>query len=360
MTKNSNYFLERDKKNIEKTREICSTLPYFAEDYFLSIQMRTTPLTRMNYACDIRIFFDFISERKFKKPVQDITLNDMDFITSRDLERFLDHLSYYKRGDKYYKCNEQAKERKLCSIRAFLKYLFKEDMISSNIAEKVDSVKLHEKPILYLDNNEVTDLLDATQSGYGLSGHQKSWHSKTKMRDYAIISLFLGTGIRISELVGINKSDIDFVSNAVKITRKGGNHSVVYFPEEVSLAITDYLDWISDYCEKNKDFAKKIVDKDALFISMQGTRITVRAVELLVKKYSQIISPLKKITPHKLRSTFGTGLYRDTHDIYIVADILGHKDINTTKKHYAATSDDMRREVARKFRLRKNDEKTDF
>jgi site-specific recombinase XerD len=121
------------------------------------------------------------------------------------------------------------------------------------------------------------------------------------------------------------------------------------------VALEEYLDWIDDYSKKNADFAKKTADVEAFFLSLQGSRISVRAVENLVKKYAQIISPLKKITPHKLRSTFGTGLYRDTRDIYIVADILGHKDINTTKKHYAATSDDIRRDVAKTLKLRKDD-----
>lgn len=360
--KKNDYFEERDSKNVEKIREICDTLPDFFEDYMLSMQMRTTPLTRLNYATDVRIFFEYLCEKKFKKPLESISLSDMDAITSRDLERFLDYLSYYKRSGRVFKCKEHAKERKLCSVRSFLKYLFKNDMISSNIAEKVDSVKLHDKPILFLENDEVADLLDTTQSGQGLTRRQKSYHDKTKMRDIAIITLFLGTGIRISELVGINKNDIDFSINGIQITRKGGNKTVVYYPEEVYQALNDYLDWIDAYCEENPSFATKIAGNDALFLSLQGTRITVRAVENIVKKYAKIISPLKKITPHKLRSTFGTGLYRETKDIYIVADILGHKDINTTKKHYAATSDDMRRQVAKGITLRKNsdnDEKSE-
>ena len=87
---------------------------------------------------------------------------------------------------------------------------------------------------------------------------------------------------------------------------------------------------------------------------MQYRRITVRAVENLVKKYAKIVSPLKKITPHKLRSTYGTSLYRETGDIYIVADVLGHKDVNTTRKHYAAITEDHRKSVANAIHLRSN------
>ncbi len=354
--RNSDYFTQRDESSLNRLEHVIADLPDFAEDYFLSIQMRTSSLTRLNYAGDLRIFFEFLSDRKFKKPVKDISIADMDYITSKDIERFLAHLSSYRRNGKTYRCNENAKERKLCSVRAFLKYLFKEDLVNANIADKVDSIKLHEKPILFLDNDEVNELLDLTETGVGLSGHQKTWHDRTKKRDFAMISLFLGTGMRISELVGIDKTDLDFSNNAVRITRKGGNKSIVYFPQEVADSLIEYLTWIEEYATENNEFSQKIQGENALFLSMQGKRITVRAVQNLVKKYAGIVTPLKKITPHKLRSTFGTGLYRDTRDIYIVADILGHKDINTTKKHYAATSDDMRRDVAKTLKLRKNDD----
>ena len=88
---------------------------------------------------------------------------------------------------------------------------------------------------------------------------------------------------------------------------------------------------------------------------MQYKRINVRTVEILVKKYSKIVSPLKKITPHKLRSTYGTRLYNETGDIYIVADVLGHRDVNTTKKHYAAITEDNRRKAANMVKLRNDD-----
>ena len=93
-----------------------------------------------------------------------------------------------------------------------------------------------------------------------------------------------------------------------------------------------------------------------LFLSIQNRRITVRAVENLVKKYAKTVTTLKKITPHKLRSTFGTNLYNETGDIYLVADVLGHKDVNTTRKHYAAMQDANRRKAARIIHLREENE----
>ena len=130
----------------------------------------------------------------------------------------------------------------------------------------------------------------------------------------------------------------------------------MYFSEEVATALKSYLAWRDNEVNSNTDIGIKMKDQSALFLSLQGKRMSVRSVELLVKKYAHIINPLKKITPHKLRSTFGTQLYRETQDIYMVADVLGHKDINTTKKHYAAISEDIRKQVATKIKLRDNDD----
>ena len=161
----------------------------------------------------------------------------------------------------------------------------------------------------------------------------------------AIVTLLLGTGMRVSECVGIDINDIDFDINGVKIIRKGGNEMVVYFGEEVEKALRDYL-------EERKAADPKPGNENALFLSIQNKRIGVRAVEKLVKKYAGKVTTLKKISPHKLRSTYGTTLYNETGDIYLVADVLGHKDVNTTKKHYAQMQDDNRRRAARAVKLR--------
>ena len=161
----------------------------------------------------------------------------------------------------------------------------------------------------------------------------------------AILTLLLGTGIRVSECVGLNISDVDFKNDGIKIRRKGGYETVLYFGEEVEKALKDYL-------EERSHVIPQEGHEDALFLSMQNRRMSVRAVENMVKKYSSIVTSLKKITPHKLRSTFGTNLYRETGDIYLVADVLGHKDVNTTKKHYAAMEDERRRRAAKQIRLR--------
>lgn len=171
------------------------------------------------------------------------------------------------------------------------------------------------------------------------------FHNRTVKRDVAILTLMLGTGIRVSECVGLDLSDVDFKEDGIRIHRKGGYEAVVYFGEEVEQALKDYL-------EERGEIIPQEGHENALFLSLQNRRITVRAVENLVKKYASRVTSLKKITPHKLRSTYGTSLYRETGDIYLVADVLGHKDVNTTRKHYAAIEEDRRRSAANIVKLR--------
>ncbi len=349
-----NYYNNRSEKNILKIREILETFPAFAIEFFIGIQNRTSDLTRLNYAYDLRIFFDYLCRKTFKNNIlpNELTLAHLEKLSVFDIELFLEHLNGYVFDGKRYSCKENAKERKLATLRSFFKYYYRKDKLSVNVTVKVDMPKIHSKPIVRLEIDEVVKLLDLAESAADLNKRQQIYHKKTKLRDVAMLTLFLGTGIRISECVGLNRTDFDFNSNSFNVTRKGGNIAQLYFSDEVAKALKDYVYWL----ENDEEFRSKIKNKDALFLSLQGKRITVRAVENLVKKYSSVISPLKKITPHKLRSTYGTSLYRETQDIFIVADVLGHKDVNTTKKHYAAISDDIRRKASNAVKLRIKDD----
>lgn len=345
------YYIER-KDNINiRLRNLMKELPYFCSEFFLGIENQTTPLTRINYAYDLRIFFDFLTKGidKFKnKKVLQFSLFDLDEVTMLDIELFLNYLNTYTFKGKTYRNDERGKSRKLSTLRSFFGYFFKKEKLKANITEKVDLPKLHQKPIIRLEKDEMKDFLDQVETGYALTPTEQAFHRHTNLRDTAIVTLFLGTGIRISELVGLDLEDINFDNNSFVITRKGGNKAILYFSEEVADALRKYID--ERYTIKGLPTTEK-----ALFLSLQKRRISTRAVQNLVKKYSKVATPLKKITPHKLRSTFGTNLYRETNDLYVVADVLGHQDMNTTRKHYAAMSDDIRKEAANKVKL--HDEK---
>lgn len=340
---NMNYYQKRDLQNRLKMAKYTERLPDYCLDFFIGIESKTSSLTRYNYSLDLFVFFNYISQFVFNKKEADITLEDLNKIKARDIEQYLSYLSYYELNGKLYKNDEKGKARKLAALRSFFKYLYNHDMIIGNVASKIETPKLHDKEIVRLEKDEVTRLLDTIENPYTFTKRQQEYNKNTFERDNAIVTLFLGTGIRISELVGLDLNSFDFSQNAFIVTRKGGNQTMLYFSNEVARALKTWL-------EKRATLG---LDKDeqAMFISLQNKRISVRAVENLVKKFAKVASPLKKISPHKLRSTFGTNLYKETKDIYIVADVLGHKDVNTTKRHYAAISEDMRRNVANMIKL---------
>lgn len=350
----SDYFKSRDEKNLMKINEILSVMPEYVGQFIFGIASQTSTLTRLNYLMDIKVFLTYLTANKYVgKNLADITLNDIEKLSPHDIEFYIDGLSSYNYEGKKLSCGEKAKERKLASLRSFYKYLYKKELISSNVSLKVDMPKLHERPIVRLEPDEVGKLLDTVEHGANLSERERAYNSVTGLRDLAIIYLFLGTGIRVSELVGLNKKDIDFDNLTFIVTRKGGNRSILYMPLDTADILKKYLDWLESEINKNTDFSRKITDKDALFYSLQGSRIGVRTVEKLVKKYALPAAPLKKITPHKLRSTYATNLYRETEDIYVVADVLGHSDVNTTKKHYAQMSEEHKKHAAEVTKISK-------
>ena len=344
----NNYYLDRNRNNMRKLNDMLIELPQFCSIFFIGIQDTTTPLTRLNYAVDLKTFFNYLVTYEtmfYNKPIKNLTISDIDEIDSHCVERYMAYISYYDKENGTILTNgEKGKLRKLSSLRAFLRYFFNKDMLKANVASKVSSPKLHDKPIVRLEPQETEELLYSCDTLTGFSEHQKKYNEKFKVRDNAIISLFLTTGIRVSECVGLNVDDINFNLNSFRVTRKGGNQVILYFGEETAEILKRYLQY-----RETLNIPK---EERALFISSQNKRMMVRAVQYLVKKYAKVATPLKNITPHKLRSTYGTNLYNETKDIYIVAEVLGHKDVNTTKKHYAAISDDIRKSVAGKVKLK--------
>lgn len=355
------YKKEESKELIIRLKQILDTLPNICSEFFLSIAQTTSLKTRLGYAYDIRLFFDYIIKNidDFANiKIKNITADNLKKVTYLHIDLFLDYISYHSRKNKTslgkdysveHINNEKGKARKLSAIRRFFAYLYKVGKINSDPAQLIDTPKLHKKDIIYLNKEEVGELLDTIENGTKLTKTQQIFHNYTKTRDFAIICLLLGTGIRISECIGINMQDIDFSEQGIKIVRKGGNESIVYFGEEVYNALCAYFD-------EREEIEELEGHEDALFLSLQKKRINARTVQKLVKKYSNIATPLKNISPHKLRSTYGTALYEKTDDIYLVADALGHTDINTTKKYYAKIHEQRRKQAGLVTRLRENDE----
>ena len=347
----SDYSDHRAKELLLLTREVLKELPEVCSEFIRAIEFTTQPLTRYAYACDLKLFCEYLVAEIPKFADRQIALlepEDFEKVSPRDLRTYLEYLGFYIKDCSEHWNVEAGKTRKLATLRSFYEYMFKSELIHTDVSRLVEMPKKHEKPILRMEIDEVARMLDAVETGEMMTERQKRYNDSVRARDLAILTLFLGTGIRVSELVGLDLDDLDFTLNSFIVTRKGGNQAILYFPEEVASVLQAYL-------AHRREMTPLLGHENALFLSMQNKRISVRAVQVMVKKYALQVAPLKKrLSPHKLRSTFGTNLYHETGDIYLVADVLGHSDVNTTRRHYAAMSDDRRRMAAKKIKLRED------
>ena len=357
MAERTTYHEENDIRNILKLREILRDLPPFAKDYFRARSSSAATRTRISYAQDIRVFFQFLIQMNpvyRNHTMQDFRVEDLDRVTARDIDEYMEYLKVYNtderksQGRKALTNGEKGLKRKMSALRSFYAWYFRQELIRTNPTVLIEMPKVHEKAIVRLDSDEVALLLDHIETcGASLTGQAKKYHDRTVERDLALVTLLLGTGIRVSECVGLDVEDLDFKNNCIHIVRKGGNEANVYFGSEVEQALKRYL-------AVREGITPVAGHEHALFYSTQRKRMNVRSVENLVEKYASGVTTSKRITPHKLRSTYGTALYQETGDIYLVADVLGHKDVNTTRRHYAALDESRRRQAASAVHLRED------
>lgn len=343
-----NYHQQVVLKDTQKLRDQLNELPSFCKYFFRGIEPKTTTKTRIGYASDLRTFFRFLlhenpmlSEKYADKSISGITLNDLESLKPVDIEEYMEYLKLYTFDGKQYSNDSRGIHRKIASLKSFFLYYQRRELITNNPTTVIDMPKLRDKEIVRLDSDEVADLLDLVKhAGDHLTGRKKTYYEQNRLRNIAIFTLFLGTGIRVSECVGLNIEDVDFKENRIRIIRKGGKEEYVYFGDDVAEALGNYIEL------SRSEIEPKEGHEHALFYSIQRRRMTVQAMEDLVEDYAVQVTTFKHITPHKLRSTYGTALYHQTGDIYLVADVLGHNDVNTTKKHYAAIEDDKKRSAA--------------
>lgn len=334
-----NYRKETENRDIERTREFCDEMPEYITQYIRSIQFTTTPKTRLEYIKNIRQFFGYIIDNMSLGNMKDISPEILESLDKNYFEEYLDYLQRYEKDGRIYSNSVASVKRKLAALRNLYDYMFKSDLIRTNEILKIKIPKLRSKEIIRLENGETVDFINSVEGTANLSKKAGEYHEKQKLRDLAIVYLMLSTGIRVSECAGLNMNDVDFENCRVRVVRKGGNEAYVYFSDEAK-------DILSLYYDKRKRMHPLEEHKEALFLSSQHKRMNVRSIEYMVKKYARRSVPLKNISPHKLRSTYATALYKETSDIYLVAENLGHSDINTTRKHYADISN-MHREASR-------------
>lgn len=329
-------------------------LPSFLRGYFAYLKGNVLPMTRLAYLHDVKFFFQYlISETDLTRAETPsrISLEDLQEIQAADVNMFIDYCRRYKVETEntvyMYENTNNTLARKKSSVSVLFKYLYRDGLVEKNITDGFDPIRVPkpgEKEIKALQDDEVMIMLDAVTSGAGLTEHEKCYWQKTKLRDKAILIMFLTYGLRLSELQQLNVSSFNFGRGEFKIYRKRGKESIMPLNNSVTAVIHDYID-----NERLPDDRLEEQHKDALFLSLQGKRMTDRQIRELVKKYTSIAlktSHSAGYSPHKLRATAATSLIGRGNSIFDVAALLDHEQVTTTQL-YARQKANVKRDLVK-------------
>lgn len=347
----------RDNEIIDECEAIESALPKFMRDYFIFLKGSVAVTTRRAYLQDILFFCNYMIETDLytnAEKASDITIDEFKEITSRDVNLFIgDYCNrYYKKindGRVLFENNNRSLSRKKSSLSTLFKFMFRNEQLSSDITGGFNPIKLQKTQpdaIKRLEIDEVAMMLDTVQNGTGLTDKEKDYWLKTRLRDKAILVLFVTYGLRLSELRELNISSFNFSRGVFVIYRKRG--------KEVQMPINDacervVLDYIENERAKSQELDSE--NEDALFLSLQKKRMTTRSIRDLVKKYTSIAMGTSRshgYSPHKLRATAATSMIETGFSIYDVQNLLDHDNVTTTQL-YSAHRKNSKREIVKNF-----------
>lgn len=346
--------VKKEAEIVYQCEEIESNLPKFLRGYFAYLRGNVLPMTRFAYLTDVKFFFNYLVEETDLTSANEpskVTLNELDKIKAIDINIFIDYCRRYKVETEdtvtYYENNNKTLARKKSSISVMFKQLYRDELLSKNITDGFDPIrvpKAAEREIKALQDDEVMVMLDAVTSGTGLTKHQKSYWEKTKRRDKAILIFFLTYGLRLSELQQLNISSFNMSRGEFKIYRKRGKESTMPLNKSATEVLQDYIE-----LERPKEDTLLPEHKDALFLSLQGKRMTERQIRDLVKKYTAMAMNTNKdsgYSPHKLRATAATSLIGRGNSIFDVQALLDHEQVTTTQL-YASHKANVKRDLVK-------------
>lgn len=341
------YKKETEAIDTEKTLQLLNdVLPDFCRIYYNEREIRLSPKTQYDYACKMKIFLEYLHNNNSyfaKKTIKEITIDDMAKLTQEDFTEFVSWLlkqNAVRSSEKIKRKNSKSTaENYLASLSSYMAFLAKKKFIPQNPLYGIDREKKKTKPIIYLREDDRTDFVNTVNTGTGLSNRQKAAWERNNLRDTCMMMILLDTGIRVSELVGLDIYDVDLKHFKLSVQRKGDKPDNVYYSDTVADILIEYL-------ALRKQLYQPADDEYALFLvgigKYKGTRISVRSVELMVKKFARAagVSDWHKITPHKLRSTYAMAMLKATGNQAIVQEQLGHENVATTALYSRGTEED--------------------
>lgn len=342
----------KEHEILQHCQEIETQLPSFLRGFFNYLKGNVLPMTRLAYLQDIRFFFNYLvndTDLTHCSDIKDIKLEDFKEITAVDVNLFIDYCRQYQvETDKaviVYENGNKTLARKKSSVSVMFKQLYRDGLLDKNITDGFDPIrvpKAGEREIKALQDDEVMLMLDAVTTGNGLTKKEQEYWQKTKRRDKAILILFVTYGLRLSELQQLNISSFNFNRGEFKIYRKRGKESVMPMNKSVYEVVTEYIE-----LERASKDTLTEEHRDALFLSLQGRRMTERQIRELVRKYTSIGMKTSRdggYSPHKLRATAATSLIGRGNSIYDVAALLDHEQVTTTQL-YAAHKKNVKRNL---------------
>lgn len=329
----------KEHEIVSKCEEIQEQLPRFLRGYFAYLRGNVLPMTRLAYLNDVRLFCNYLideTDLTSAKSPEAIKLTEFNNIKAVDINIYIDYCRKYtietEKEIVVYENSNKTLARKKSSLSVMFKQLYRDELIEKNITDGFDPIrvaKASEREIKALQDDEVMIMLDAVSNGTHLTDKEKQYWKKTKKRDKAILILFLTYGLRLFELQQLNVSSFNFSRGEFKIYRKRDKEAIMPLNKSVTEVIHDYID-----NERGSDETIEPVHRDALFLSLQGKRMTERQIRQLVKKYSSIglsTSRNAGYSPHKLRATAATSLIGRGNSIFDVQALLDHEQVTTTQ-----------------------------
>lgn len=335
---------------IEKCIQLENEMPSFLRDYFVFLKNSVSLTTRYAYMKDINFFLKYLAKDNSNiDSIKNISVELINEFTARDFNYFIgEYCSRYevfKHNHKIiYENHNRSLSRKKSALVSLLKFLYRNEQIHNNILDGLNPIKMPKAQpdaIKKLSVDEAATLIEIVDTGKGLTDKELDFWKRTMQRDRLIILFFIIYGLRISELQSLNLSSFNYTRNEFKIFRKRSKEVDMPLDQKVRGYLLEYIETE----RKNQKISEK--DADALFLSRQGTRLTIRAIQNLIKKYTSIAMGTTRdngYSPHKLRATAASSMIEFGFSIYDVQNLLDHDSVLTTQL-YAAHKKNAKKEI---------------